>query len=212
MNDKAQRDGAVMLELLDAIEKKSDVSQRHLAQHLGVALGLANSYLKRCARKGLIKVIEAPANRYLYYLTPKGFTEKARLTSRYLKSSLSFYREASDACGRVFEQALLQGWNRILLCGLSDLAEIALFRAAECGIEIVGLYDPHTERNRFINKLVWHDLKKCEDYHACVITDINAPEIAYRNLFAQLSEERILVPNVLRLKTSIVDPEFKTVD
>ncbi len=199
MNDKVQHDGEVMLELLDAIEKKSDVSQRHLAQHLGVALGLANSYLKRCTRKGLIKVIEAPANRYLYYLTPNGFTEKARLTSRYLKSSFSFYREASDACERAFEQALPQGWNRILLCGMSDLAEIALFRAAECGIEIVGLYDPHTERSRFINKPVWHDFKKCEDYHACVITDIHAPEITYKDLLRHVGAQRILIPDVLRL-------------
>ena len=44
---------------------------------MGVALGLANSYLKRCIRKGFIKITEAPANRYLYYLTPQGFAEKA---------------------------------------------------------------------------------------------------------------------------------------
>lgn len=199
MNDKGQRDGEVMLELLDAIEKKSDVSQRHLAQHLGVALGLANSYLKRCARKGLIKVIEAPANRYLYYLTPKGFTEKARLTSRYLKNSFSFYREAGEACERVFDQALQRGWNRILLCGMSDLAEIALLRASECQIEIVGLYDPHTERNRFANKPVWHDLGGCEEHHACVITDIHAPEITYKDLLRYVDTERVFIPDVLRL-------------
>jgi len=78
------------LELLEAIEARSDVTQRHLADRLGVALGLANSYLKRCARKGLIKVHQAPANRYLYYLTPQGFAEKARLTGEYLTSSLDF--------------------------------------------------------------------------------------------------------------------------
>lgn len=199
MNDKLQRDGEVMLELLDAIEKKSDVSQRHLAQHLGVALGLANSYLKRCARKGLIKIIDAPANRYLYYLTPKGFAEKARLTSRYLKHSFSFYREAGEACERVFDQALQRGWNRILLCGMSDLAEIALLRASERQIEIVGLYDPHTERNRFANKPVWHDLDKCEEHHACVITDIHAPEITCKDLLRYVDTERVFIPAVLRL-------------
>ena len=66
-----------MLELLEAVGQKNDVSQRHLASHMGVALGLANSYLKRCIRKGFIKISEAPANRYLYYLTPTGFAEKA---------------------------------------------------------------------------------------------------------------------------------------
>lgn len=199
MNGKDQEDGELMLELLDVIDKNSEVSQRHLARHLGVALGLANSYLKRCVRKGLIKIIEAPANRYLYYLTPKGFSEKTSLTAQYLKRSFSFYREASEACERVFEQAHQQDWNRILLCGMSDLAEIALLRASECEIEIVGLYDPHTERNRFLNKPVWHDLDKCEKHDAYVITDIHAPEITYKDLSRHTSAQHILIPDVLRL-------------
>ncbi len=188
-----------MLELLDVIDKNSAVSQRHLARHLGAALGLTNSYLKRCVRKGFIKIIEAPANRYLYYLTPKGFSEKTSLTAQYLKRSFSFYREASEACERVFQQALQQGWDKILLCGMSDLAEIALLRASESQIEIIGLYDPHTERNRFANKSVWHDLDKCEEYHACVITDIRAPEMTYKDLLRHTSAQRILIPDVLRL-------------
>ena len=57
------------LEILQAIENKSDVTQRHLADRLDVALGLANSYLKRTVRKGLVKIQQAPANRYFYYLT-----------------------------------------------------------------------------------------------------------------------------------------------
>jgi DNA-binding MarR family transcriptional regulator len=69
------------LGLLQAIEQKDNISQRHLAQEMGVALGLANSSLKRCVKKGGIKITTAPANRYLYYLTPNGFAEKARLTA-----------------------------------------------------------------------------------------------------------------------------------
>jgi Mn-dependent DtxR family transcriptional regulator len=74
MNSKG-KENSMTLELLEAIEEKSDVTQRRLARELGVALGLANSYLKRCERKGLVKIHKAPANRYLYYLTPKGFAE-----------------------------------------------------------------------------------------------------------------------------------------
>jgi predicted transcriptional regulator/CheY-like chemotaxis protein len=199
MNGKDREDGERMLDLLEVVDKNSGVSQRHLARRLGVALGLANSYLKRCVRKGLIKIIEAPGNRYLYYLTPKGFSEKTSLTAQYLKRSFSFYREASAACERVFAQAHQQGWNKILLCGMSDLAEIALLRASECEIEIVGLYDPHTERNRFVNKPVWHDLDKCEEHHACVITDIHVPEMTYKDVLRRIGAQRILIPDVLRL-------------
>ena len=101
MNNRDKED-SVTRELLEVIDEKSDVTQRYLARELNVALGLANSYLKRCVRKGLVKIQQAPANRYLYYLTPKGFAEKSRLTARYLSSSLDFYRKASDSYSRVF--------------------------------------------------------------------------------------------------------------
>jgi hypothetical protein len=49
MNNR-QREESVTLEILEAIEARSDVTQRHLARSTGIALGLANSYLKRCVR------------------------------------------------------------------------------------------------------------------------------------------------------------------
>ena len=67
MNTK-DPDSARTLEILDIVKNNEHVSQRHLALQLGVALGLANSYLKRCIKKGWVKVQQAPANRYLYYL------------------------------------------------------------------------------------------------------------------------------------------------
>jgi DNA-binding MarR family transcriptional regulator len=103
VNGANEKEEKLTLELLNAIDQRSDLSQRNLAQQMGIALGLTNSYLKRCARKGLVKVSEAPANRYLYYLTPKGFAEKARLTGRYLANSLTFYRQAGESCSAIFE-------------------------------------------------------------------------------------------------------------
>ena len=102
MNNQDHKEDAVTLEILEFIEGQSHVTQRHLADRLGVALGLANSYLKRCIRKGLIKVQQAPANRYLYYLTPKGFAEKSRLTARYLRASFDFYRQAGNSFNDIY--------------------------------------------------------------------------------------------------------------
>jgi DNA-binding MarR family transcriptional regulator len=202
MNAKDEREEQLVLELLDAVGRKSDVSQRHLAGELGVALGLANSYLKRCIRKGFIKISEAPANRYLYYLTPKGFTEKSRLTAKYLSSSLAFYRKAAESCCAVYSDCREKGWNRVLLCGLSDLAEIAVLRAADAQIEIVGIYDPHTERRRFAGKTVWRDLADAEAHDACVLTDLNAPLISHQHLIERVEPERVMVPGVLGIGAS----------
>ena len=110
MNMKRKEETAT-LEILQAIENKRDVTQRHLADRLDVALGLANSYLKRSVRKGLVKIQQAPANRYFYYLTPQGFAEKSRLTAQYLSTSFDFYRQASDSLRKVFEKCHENDWT-----------------------------------------------------------------------------------------------------
>ena len=84
MNEAPESEARITLGLLDAVQRDSAVSQRRLSRDLGIALGLTNAYLKRCVRKGLIKMAATPANRYAYYVTPKGFTEKSRLTAQYL--------------------------------------------------------------------------------------------------------------------------------
>ncbi len=200
MNAKGEREDELILELLDAIGKNSDVSQRHLARHLGVALGLANSYLRRCIRKGFVKISEAPANRYLYYLTPKGFAEKSRLTAKYLSISFAFYRRASASCGEAFAQCAANGWHKVVLCGVSDLAEIASLRAGQTNVEIAGIYDPHSECARFIGKEVWRDLNHAGPFDACVLTDLQTPAASYERLTAIVERSRIVVPDILRLE------------
>lgn len=59
-------DVEIALGVLDAVDRNPSVTQRSVALELGIALGLANAYLKRCVRKGLIKVSEVPARRYVY--------------------------------------------------------------------------------------------------------------------------------------------------
>ncbi len=86
----------IMLEVLSAVERDSRITQRSLSHDLGIALGLANAYLKRCTKKGLIKIRQVPLNRYAYYLTPKGFAKKSRLTAEYLAVSFNFFRDRSE--------------------------------------------------------------------------------------------------------------------
>src|SRR5215470_6422621 len=128
----------IVLGVLDVIERDRHVTQRAVANELGIAVGLANAYLKRCVRKGLIKVSQIPPRRYAYYLTARGFTEKSRLTAKYLLHSFSFFRRARAQCGDVFKAALASNHRRLALVGDGDLAEIASLVAREHPVEIVG--------------------------------------------------------------------------
>src|ERR1700731_4638477 len=115
----------IVLGVLNSVNGGVD-SQRRIADELGIALGLVNAYLKRCVKKGYVKVSQAPARRYAYYLTPKGFAEKSRLTVQYLSDSFSFFRQAKEDCAGTFALAKERNFRNIVLWGKSDLAEIAV--------------------------------------------------------------------------------------
>src|SRR5215510_16125972 len=115
----------IVLGLLSSVESDGARSQRRIAAELGIARGLVNAYLKRCVKKGLVKVHEVPARRYAYYLTPQGFAEKSRLTVQYLSDSFTFFRQARTDCAALFATAHARGFARVVIAGKSDLAEIA---------------------------------------------------------------------------------------
>ncbi|MEO3431181.1 winged helix-turn-helix transcriptional regulator [Pelagibius sp. CAU 1746] len=185
--------------MLDAIETRDHVTQRGLASELGIALGLTNIYLKRCINKGLIKVRKAPARRYAYYLTAKGFSEKARLTAKFLARSLSFFRLAREDCAELFGACEARGLTRAVLAGAGDLCEIATLAALDSGIEVVAIFDEETNRQQFAGVPVVRSLETLPEDAVVVVTDIKDPQAVYNRLAAALDPERVLFPNLLRL-------------
>src|SRR5262245_2503210 len=166
----------IMLGLLDAVEQDRAQSQRLLASELGIALGLVNAYLKRCIKKGLVKVRSAPARRYAYYLTPQGFAEKSRLTVEYLSHSFGFFRQAKTECSELFKAASFRGIERVLLAGQSDLAEIAALCAIEHDIKIAGIVQKDAPKPEFIGLPVFEDYNLVTSpFDAVLITDVLNP-------------------------------------
>ena len=79
--------------LLKALESNPEISQRALAEELGISLGKTNYCLRALIDKGLVKAgnfsRSAHKHRYLYQLTPAGIAEKARITGRFLKRKIA---------------------------------------------------------------------------------------------------------------------------
>lgn len=196
-NQVQDKQSQLTLELLQAIEQKDDISQRHLAQEMGVALGLANSYLKRCVKKGWIKMTTAPANRYLYYVTPTGFAEKARLTASFFSTSLTLFRQSGNEYTEVFEQCVAKGQTRVLLGGLSDLTEIAIMRALQTNIELVGIYQPNSQRNEFFGVPICSKDIECLTFDVVVMSSMEQTRELVVELEQSIGEQRVLVPNML---------------
>ena len=191
----------IVLGLLKSVERDGAQSQRKLASDLGIALGLVNAYLKRCVKKGLLKIGEAPARRYAYYLTPHGFAEKSRLTIEYLSSSFSFFRRAREDCSAVLKAARARGWNRIALIGVSDLAEIATICALEQGITILAVVDARASIDRFVGAPVVPSIEGVPGhFDALVITDLQATRESVKAALNAVEAERVFVPALLGLR------------
>ena len=197
----AHENERIVLGLLSSVESDGARSQRRMAADLGIALGLVNAYLKRCIKKGLVKVGDAPARRYAYYLTPQGFAEKSRLTVQYLSNSFSFFRLAKSDCARVLEQAKTSGFSRLVLAGKSDLAEIAILCAVEAGVAIVAVVDPNSDVARFVGVDVSRSYDAVrEAFDAVIVTDVTRAPSSYDVAVAICGADRVLAPALLGLQ------------
>lgn len=191
----------ILLELLAAVERDNAQSQRRLATELGIALGLANAYLKRCVRKGLIKIRRAPARRYAYYLTPLGFAEKSRLTIEYLSFSFDFFRQAKSDCVEALEAARSARFARVVLVGRSDLAEIVIICAPESGIDIIAVVDPAGDGPTFAGKASVASYEEItQPFDAVIVTDTVNGQLSYDQAVTALGSERVVFPKLLRIK------------
>lgn len=201
-NGTMDSEAEITLGLLNAVHADSDITQRSIASDLGIALGLANAYLKRCVRKGYIKVSQIPPRRYAYYLTPKGFAEKTRLTSEYLSYSFTFFRAARTACAEQLAHCEAHGWRWVALAGVGDLAEIATLCAREGAVSLCGIVDADFGRDTFAGLPVVADptaLMASVGVDAVIVTDVAAPQKTYAMLREHFAEERVLAPGVLNI-------------
>lgn len=87
----------VRFRILRLLQENPQLSQRELAQILGVSLGKANFCVRALIDKGLIKLQNFHASRnklaYSYLLTPAGIAEKSALTARFLNRKMVEYEQ-----------------------------------------------------------------------------------------------------------------------
>ena len=85
------------LNILRNIANHPGSSQRSLAKNIGLSLGKLNYCLRALKQKGLVKAKNFKNNKnkknYLYILTPKGITEKTRLTLNFMNLKIKEYDE-----------------------------------------------------------------------------------------------------------------------
>jgi len=77
------------------LEENPDLTQRELAERLGISVGGLHYCLKALMQKGLVKMRNFAYSKnkfgYVYMLTPSGMAEKAAITQRFLRRKIEEY-------------------------------------------------------------------------------------------------------------------------
>jgi DNA-binding MarR family transcriptional regulator len=159
------------LALLTEISQGGHVTQRSLAQKLGIALGLTNLYLKRLARKGYIKITTIPPNRIRYLLTPKGLAEKTRLTYEYMHYSVHLYRETRRLLRETFRELAEAGRKRVVFYGGGEAAELSYLTLQETELSLAAVVDPDLAGQAFFDRTILPlEALPALDYDQVVVT------------------------------------------
>jgi EPS-associated MarR family transcriptional regulator len=97
LSNKQQLETEEVLKVLREIAITPEMTQRELSSRLGISLGKVNFLVNALIQKGLIKAhnFKNSNNKkaYLYYLTPRGFEEKAKITYRFLRRKIQEFEE-----------------------------------------------------------------------------------------------------------------------
>ena len=200
----------VELDLITALEEDPKVNQKRLAKRLGIAVGLVNILMKRAVKRGAIKMTQIPARRYAYYLTPKGFAEKAKLVARYLDASLNLYRKLCVEYRDILANLEAKGITQVTLVGDVDIAEFVIMASFEGNVSITALVNSDTNKATIGPVPVCatlDDIPADDQPQAVIICDARSPQACFDELAMRLPVGTIFFPDAFHILTPPNDNE-----
>jgi len=195
------------LNILQEIDSDGKCTQRELARRSGISLSYLNVYLKGLVRKGYVSVRDMPGRRLWYNLTPMGMAEKAKMTLEYMKWSLAKYQDIRDRIRVVCQKLKKENKLNIVICGVSDAAEIFYLATIEAGLKVVGVIDDSKAGKRWLNFRVKKvgSLKNKILYDFIIIGDIeNCYELVQQLSDLSISDDKYQVCTGQRIKAVTV--------
>ena len=128
------------LQLLTEVEATPEITQRVLSRRVGIALGLTNVLLRNLAQKGYVRITQAGWKRWLYTLTPEGFSHKVRLTVAYIHRFLDHYQRVRQTLRSELEPLALNEESRVAIYGTGEFAELVYLGLKELGIAEIDIF------------------------------------------------------------------------
>ena len=188
------------LQILDELSNNELLTQRDISSRLGIALGLTNSYIKNLMAKGFITVKSIHPKRYSYFLTPKGFAEKTRLTYDLLHDYTRIYREARSGFKGLFSALRAEGIKSVAFAGADEVAEIAYITLQEMEMGLSCVVDNELEGKKFFSRDIRpvNEIRGME-YDCVVVTSYVKRKKIYEELLDYIAAKED-IKNIFTLK------------
>lgn len=138
------------LRLLEEVDATPELSQRHLAHKLGIALGVANLLVRNLVKKGYIRTRQVGWKRWVYVLTPAGVTRKVQLTMNYIERFHDHYRRVRALLREDLSSHTIDTESRIAIYGTTELAELMYLVLRDMGVTRIDVFDTHHSDRTFL--------------------------------------------------------------
>ena len=163
------------LQVLSEVDSNPELTQRELSKRMGVALGLTNVLLRNLVQKGYVRAARAGWRRWLYTLTPDGFSHKFRLTVAYINRVLHHYQNVRRILGEQLSPLALNEESRVAILGTSELAELVYLGLREIGIEEIEIFSSSSQHKAKFLGMPIRDVAtlRPEEYDRILVSSIN---------------------------------------
>lgn len=148
------------LQILTEVESSPDVTQRQLSQKVGIALGLTNALMRNLAKKGYLRASNASWKRWIYTLTPEGFSYRLKLTVDYIRRFLDHYQSVRQTLREQLEPLVLHEESRVAIIGTGEFAELVYLGLKEHAIEEIEVFATKAPAGSRFLGLAVHDISE----------------------------------------------------
>ena len=175
------------LRLLTEVEATPDITQRELSRRVGIALGLTNVLLRNFAQKGYVRITKAGWKRWLYGLTPEGFSHKVRLTLAYVHRVLDDYQGVRQTLREQLEPMGFNVESRVAIYGSGEFAELVYLGLKELGIESIDIFESSNSSGGKFLSLPVQDVARLEpqEYDRVLLAFLGNPQKIHAELRKQ---------------------------
>ena len=144
------------LETLLEIKQNPSLTQRSLAHHLNISLGLTNAILQNLIHRGWVKAKKMTGRKILYLITPQGMARATNLVYDRFRETRNYYQYTKEMLTSYLTNLYTKGKRKAAIYGTSQLAEIAYLSLLDSPLQLHSIItdDPSSSKKKFLGHKV----------------------------------------------------------